>query len=67
MTFLDKVRAVCSSVGIGTPIIKPGAIAESMADIKSKAMLKCAYAKRCDADERDCRGNVYADDVSGYI
>jgi len=50
--YLDKVKAVCSCVGIGTPAVKPGAVTEAMADIKSKTMLK---------------GNVYADDVNAYI
>ena len=40
VTYLDKVKGICSCLGVGTPAVKPGTVQEAMFDIKSKAMLK---------------------------
>ena len=40
VTYLDKVKGICSCLGVGIPAVKPGAVQEAMLDIKSKSMLK---------------------------
>eukprot|EP00210_Caulerpa_lentillifera_P006712 g6414.t1 len=53
ISYLDKVKAICSCVGIGTSgHLKHGAVQEAIADVKSKQMLK---------------GNVYANNVLNFV
>jgi len=40
ITYLDKVKAICASLRIGSPYVKPGALQEAMSDIKSLDLLK---------------------------
>lgn len=66
VTYLDKVKAICSCVGIGSPSVRPGAVSEAMADIKSKSMLKYVDSELL-FKKAFPRGNLYADDVQSYI